>query len=126
MMLFPFVKDQEDVIEMVKADYKLTTGKDLPDLFVEYLLESRGETFRKAMLRGDTIKLDKIGKFTITDSKRNYNIVREEFKGKTLTAPGFKLELDKKYKDGELIVRGKKNNDKFKYKFNVVNSKDDE
>jgi hypothetical protein len=78
------------------------------------------------MLRGDTIKLDKIGKFTITDSKRNYNIVREEFKGKTLTAPGFKLELDKKYKDGELIVRGKKNNDKFKYKFNVVNSKDDE
>ena len=122
MVLFPFVKDQEDVIEMVRADYKVQTGKDLPDLFIEFMLEARGITFKKAMDKGDTVRLDRLGKFSITDSKRNYNKVLKEFKGKTLTKKGFELELNKKYNNGELIVRDF-NNKKSKYKFNIAKNK---
>lgn len=125
MVLFPFVKNQEDVIEMVKADYKVKTGKDLPDLFIEFMLEARSTTFKEAMDRGDTIRLDRLGKFSITDRKRNYNKVLSEFKGKTLTGKGFKLELNKKYNNGELIVKGV-NDKKSKYKFNIAKDKKDE
>ena len=125
MVLFPFVKDQEDVIEMVKADYKVKTGKDLPDLFIEFMLKARGITFKKAMAEGDTVRLDRLGKFSITDSKRNYNKVLKEFKGKTLTRKGFELELNKKYNNGELIVKGV-NDKKSKYKFNVAKDKKDD
>ena len=122
MTLFPFVKDQEDVIEMVKADYKVQTGKDLPDLFIKFMLEARGITFKKSMDKGDTVRLDRLGKFSITDSKRNYNKVLKEFKGKTLTKKGFELELNKKYNNGELIVRDF-NNKKSKYGFNIAKNK---
>ena len=125
MVLFPFVKDQEDVIEMVRADYKVQTGKDLPDLFIEFMLEARYITFNRAMEKGDTVRLDRLGKFSITDSKRNYNKVLKEFKGKTLTKKGFELELNKKYNNGELIVKGV-NDKKSKYKFNVAKDKKDD
>ena len=125
MVLFPFVKDQEDVIEMVRADYKVQTGKDLPDLFIEFMLEARYITFNRAMEKGDTVRLDRLGKFSITDSKRNYNKVLKEFKGKTLTKKGFELELNKKYNNGELIVKDV-NDKKSKYKFNVAKDKKDD
>lgn len=125
MVLFPFVKDQEDVIEMVRADYKVQTGKDLPDLFIEFMLEARYITFNRAMEKGDTVRLDRLGKFSITDKKRNYNKVLNEFKGKTLTNEGFRIELNKKYNNGELIVKGV-NDKKSKYKFNIAKDKKDD
>ena len=75
MVLFPFVKDQEDVIEMVRADYKVKTGKDLPDLFIEFMLEARYITFNRAMEKGDTVRLDRLGKF----SKLTKNVIIIKF-----------------------------------------------
>jgi hypothetical protein len=102
MEIYPYIKDQRDVVEIVEAEYKLKRSKPLPSSFISRMLDARRRTILKAMALERPIKLDRLGKLLITPSTRDLMSIKAHL-GNDLTRDTFMNELNHRFRKGSLF-----------------------
>lgn len=99
--MYPNVKGQDDIMAIVREQYKHRTGRTLPACFIIKMLHYRRTTILRAVKYENVVKLDRLGKLLITSNSKDRKDIIESL-GEGFTRDDFKNELKRRADNYEL------------------------